>query len=54
MVEMCRDTTGFAIDPELATERMNTTDNTDDSTFLSPMDLEGLRGFDLLPTEKGS
>jgi len=33
---------------------MNTTDNTDDSTFLSPMDLEGLRGFDLLPTEKGS
>ncbi len=51
MVEMCRDTTGFAIDPELATERMTTTENTDHSTFLTPMDVEGLRGFDLLPTD---
>ena len=54
MVEMCRDTSGFAIDPELASERMTATDNTDHSTFLSPMDLEGLRGFDLLPTERDS
>ena len=52
MVEMCRDTTGFAVDPKEATARVTSTETTDHTTFVAPMDIAGLRGFDLLPVAK--
>ena len=49
MVEFCRDTEGFAVDPSGARALLDTTDATDESTFLRPVDLAGLRGFNPLP-----
>ena len=49
MVELCRDTEGFATDPEGAAERLASTEDTDDSVIIQNVTREGLRGFDPLP-----
>ena len=49
MVELCRDTEGFATDPEGATQRLASTEDTDDSVIIQNVTREGLRGFDPLP-----
>ena len=52
MIEFCRDTGEFGVDPDTAVERLNSTEDTDHSTFIKPLDMEGLRGFSLLPESK--
>ena len=54
MVEFCRDTGEFGVDPETASARLISTDDTDHSTFIQPLDIEGLRGFSLFPEPKGT
>ena len=54
MVEFCRDTGEFGVDPETASARLVSTDDTDHSTFIQPLDIEGLRGFSLFPEPKGT
>ena len=49
MVELCRDTEGFATDPEGATQRLASTEDTDASVIIQNVTREGLRGFDPLP-----
>lgn len=52
MVEFCRDTGGFGEDRESARDRIGETEATDESTFLRPFDLAGLRGFSPLPAQQ--
>ena len=54
MVEFCRDTGEFGVAPETAAARLDSTDDTDHSTFIQPLDIEGLRGFSLFPEPKGT
>ena len=51
MIEFCRNTEGFASNPETAVSRLSSTDDTDRSIFVQPFDPEGLRGFNLLPDQ---
>ena len=54
MVEFCRDPGGFGDDPEAAADRLSGTEDTDESTFLRPLDLAGLRGFSPLPAPRSA
>ena len=50
MVELCRDIEGFATDPESASQRLRSNEDTDASVIIQNVTREGLRGFDPLPT----
>ncbi|RMH75202.1 MAG: VOC family protein [Actinomyces sp.] len=49
MVELCRDTEGFAVDPDEARARLTSTDDTDATREIIPFDPAGLRGHPALP-----
>ncbi|MFQ5556629.1 MAG: VOC family protein [Acidimicrobiales bacterium] len=49
MVEMCRDTSGFAVDADEAAARLTSTDDTDHTVAIIPLNPAGLRGHPALP-----
>ena len=49
MVELCRDTSGFAADAEEAAARLSSTDDTDATVPILPLNPAGLRGHPALP-----